>query len=188
MQSTIFETLNFTIRQLHQNDLAPYHQMQGNSKVMQYTGDKAHTFEEDQADLSKVIAHYTQADNQFWIWAIERQSDQALVGTCALIGNNMGSYEIGYRFLEQYWGQGYGKEICNGLIDYAFCQDEINSLTASVDIRNIHSVKILEQSKLGFIKEAPNKELGSTDRHYLMEIIDQKETVQSQEKSDFISN
>ena len=117
MQSTIFETLNFIIRELQLDDITPFHQMQGNSKVMQYTGDKAKTFEENQADLHKVIAHYSETNNQFWVWAIERQSDKAFVGTCALVGDSKGTYEIGFRFLEQYWNLGYGKEVCNSLID-----------------------------------------------------------------------
>ena len=188
MQSTIFETLNFTIRELHFEDITPYHQMQGNSRVMQYTTGKANTLEEDQVGLHKVISHYSETSNQFWVWAVERKIDKAFVGTCALIGNNKGVYEIGFRFLEQYWNLRYGKEICNGLTDYAFCQEEVTSLIAYVDIRNIGSVKILEQSNLGFIKEVHNTELGSTDRYYSMEIIDQKETVHSQEKSDFIPN
>lgn len=188
MQSTIFETQNFTIRELHLDDIIPYHDMQGNSSVMQYTTGKANTLEEDQTDLPKLISHYSETNNQFWVWAVERKADKAFVGTCALVGNNKGTYEIGFRFLEQYWNLGYGKEICNGLIDYAFCQEEVTSLIAYVDVRNIGSVKILEQSNLGFIKEVHNTELKSTDRYYSMEIIDQKETVHSQEKSDFISN
>ena len=185
MASTIFETLSFTIRELHTNDIAPYHLMQGNIRVMQYAAGKANTLEEDQADLRKVIAHYSQTNNQFWVWAVERKSDNALVGTCALVGNSKGTYEIGYRFLEQYWNLGYGKEVCNDLIDYAFCQEEVTSLIAYVDVKNIGSVKILEQSKLGFVEETYNKELGSTDRYYLMEIVDQIETIHSQEKISF---
>lgn len=171
MQSTIFETLNLSIREIQLNDITPYHEMQGNNRVMQYTTGKANTLEEDQADLHKLIAHYSEADNQFWVWAIERKADQAFVGTCALIGDSKGTYEIGYRFLEKYWKLGYGKEICNSLIDYAFCQDEVSSIIAYVDVRNIGSVKILDKSKLGFVEEAYDEKSGSTDRFYRMDII-----------------
>jgi len=51
-----------------------------------------------------------------------------------------------------------------------------------VDVRNIGSVKILEQSKLSFVKEVPNTEFGSTDRYYLMNIIAQEETVHTKEE------
>ncbi len=188
MQSTIFETQNFTIRELHLDDITPYHQMQGNSRVMQYTTGKANTLEEDQADLHKLIAHYSETNNQFWVWAVERKADNAFVGTCALIGDSKGKHEIGFRFLEKYWKLGYGKEICNSLIDYAFCQEEVTNLIAYVDVNNIGSVKILEQSKLEFVEEAFNKEMGSTDRYYSMDIIDQEEAISPQEEIRFISD
>ena len=172
MQTIIFNTNQFTIRELRPSDLTDFHEMQGNQKVMLYTTGKANTLVENQKDLDKVIQHYTESDNQFWVWAIERKSDTAFVGTCALIGDGKGTYEIGFRFLEKYWKQGYGTKICNALVDYAFCQQEVKKLIAYVDVRNTGSVKILDQSKLAFIKEMVNKETETTDRFYQMEIVD----------------
>jgi len=178
-----FSTNLFVIRELQQEDISAYHEMQGNENVLRYTGAKAGTLEENKADLQKVINHYAESNNQFWVWAIERKSDQALVGTCALIGDGEGTYEIGYRFLEKYWGQGYGTEICNDLIDYAFCQEEVKNIIAYVDKRNTGSVKILDQSKLAFIKEVVDAKIGSTDRFYKMEIIDEEEEHVKEEDS-----
>ena len=172
-----FETELFSVRKLEQNDLPSFHEMQGNEQVMKYTTGKATTLEEDKADLKKVIGHYSEVNNQFWVWAIERKNDQSFVGTCALVGDGKGTYEIGFRFLEKYWGKGYGKEICNELIDYAFCQKEVKNIIAYVDVKNIGSVKILDQSKLAFIKEIPGPKAGSTDRFYKMEIMDEGEEI-----------
>jgi len=180
-QSKYFVTNLFEIRELTQKDISAFHEMQGNDKVMRYTGDKAHNLEENKADLQKVINHYTELDNQFWVWGIERKNDQALVGTCALIGDGKGTYEIGFRFLEKYWGQGYGTEICNDLIDYAFCQEEVKNIIAYVDIRNTGSVKILNQSNLAFVEEVIDSKTGTTDRFYKMEIIDGEEVYVKEE-------
>ena len=172
MQTTMFNSPHFTIRELQPQDLSDFHEMQGNLKVMQYTTGKANTLEEDQQDADKVIQQYTQANNQFWVWAIERKEDKVFVGTCALVGDNKGTYEIGFRFLEKYWQKGYGTAICNALIDYAFCQQEVKKIIAYVDIRNIGSIKILDQSNLVFVKNIYNEETGVTDRFYQMEIIE----------------
>ena len=172
MQSTIFETEQFTIRELQPSDLAAFHEMQGNIAVMRYTTGKATTLEEDQVDLAKVIEHYQTPNNLFWVWAIEHKIDKTFLGTCALIGDKKGIYEIGFRFLEKYWGKGYGKETANALIDYAFCQEVVKGLIAYVDVRNKASISILEQSKLGFIEEMDNEELKSRDRFYKMEIVE----------------
>ena len=130
--------------------------MQGNEQVMKFTTGKANTLAESKDDLKKVIDHYAESNNQFWVWAIERKSDQSFVGTCALIGDGKGTYEIGFRFLEKYWRKGYGKEICNDLIDYAFCQSEVKNIIAYVDVRNIGSVKILDQSNLCLLYTSPS--------------------------------
>jgi len=172
MQSTIFETLQLTIRELDPSDLDAFHEMQGNIEVMRYTTGKANTLAEDTLDLEKLIRHYKEPNNLFWVWAIEHKVDKTLLGTCALIGDQAGIYEIGFRFLEKYWGKGYGKEVTNALIDYAFCQGEVKGLIAYVDVNNTASISILEQSKLGFVEEMDNKELKSRERFYKMEIVE----------------
>ena len=177
MQSTMFTTPHFIIRKLTTNDLPSFHEMQGNINVMRYTSGKATTLEEDRLDLAKVIRHYAEPNNLFWVWAIERKADKAFLGTCALIGTADGTYEIGYRFLEKYWGKGYGKELTQSLIDYAFCQEEVKNIIAYVDVRNAASVKLLDQSSLAFMEEIYNKELHATERFYKMEIIDGEEEV-----------
>ena len=172
-----FETELFIVRELQYSDLPFFHEMQGNEQVMKFTTGKANTLAESKDDLKKVIDHYAESNNQFWVWAIERKSDQSFVGTCALIGDGKGTYEIGFRFLEKYWRKGYGKEICNDLIDYAFCQSEVKNIIAYVDVRNIGSVKILDQSNLAFIKEVVAPKTSSTDRFYKMEIEDEGEEI-----------
>ena len=149
----IFETSRLVIRQLCQGDLPGFHAMQSNPTVMQYvTGDVA-TVAENRADLDKCIANYSKPGNDFWVWAVVRKSDHALVGTCAIVGENIvgdnaHDHEIGYRFLESEWGQGYGKEVCHALIDYGMNDLQLPSIVANVDRRNLASVKILDASKL----------------------------------------
>ena len=76
--------------------------MQGNKNVMKYTGHKCMTREESKADLQKVIDFYVQSDNTFWVWAIERKTDKAFVGTCAIVKNASGENEIGFRLLDMF--------------------------------------------------------------------------------------
>jgi len=172
MQSKIFETEQFTIRELHPSDLSAFHEMQGNIEVMRYTTGKANTLEEDRLDVEKVIQHYQTPNNLFWVWAIEHKVDKNFLGTCALIGDEKGTYEIGYRFLQKYWGKGYGTEVTNALVDYAFCQKEVKAIIAYVDPNHKASVRILEQSKLGFVEEKYNEQLNCKEHFYKMEIVD----------------
>lgn len=54
-------------------------------------------------------------------------------------------YEIGYRFIEEYWGKGYGYESANAWLDYGFKTMKIQTMYASANIQNSGSRKILEK-------------------------------------------
>lgn len=161
----IFETERLIVRNLNMDDLAAFHEMQGNIKVMQYTTGKATTLEEDTAGLKEVIDFYDKQDNDFWVWAIVQKNDQQFVGTCALVKDDNQEDEIGYRFLERYWGNGYGKEVTKGLIAYAFNELKKEKLVAVVNKKNIASVKILDATFM-FVKEFYNEQEQCVDRLY----------------------
>ena len=161
----IFTTLRLIVRNLEWSDLDAFHEMQGNLNVMRYTTGRAMTREENMADLKRVIDCYDQPVNDFWVWAVIEKESGNFVGTCALVKNGKGEDEIGYRFLENSWGNGYGKEITLGLIDYSLKRTDIEELVAYVDKENVASVKILDAT-FNFIKEYWNEEERCVDRYY----------------------
>jgi len=160
-----FQAERLKIRNLRLSDFPAFHEMQSNPNVMRYTAKRADTEQESQEGLDRCIAHYAKPDNEYRIWAVERKLDGAFIGTCAIVEGN----EIGYRFLEKYWGQGYASEIINPLIDHGLEVLCLPFLFAEVDVRNIASVKVLERSKLMFIKEFFNEESKTQDRMYRLE-------------------
>ena len=162
----IFQTPRLTIRDLTLDDIFPYHEMQGNPKVMQYTGSPPETFEESKKSLIKCIDCYQQPDNTFWVWAIDEKESDTFIGTCAIIVDESGKGEIGYRILEKYWGNGFATEIIQPLIDFGFSKMKLSTIFATVDRLNIASVKMLEKSELEFIKEEWSDKYQSTDRYY----------------------
>lgn len=165
----LFQTSRLLVRQLSYKDFEPFHEMQSNFNVMQYASGKANTFEENQADLKKVIDHYQEKENGFWVWAIERTSDQEFIGTVAIIVDEKNEGEVGYRLLEKHWGNGYATKILNDLIDFGFEKMKLNAIHANVDVRNIASIKMLDKSVLEFVGEEWNEDFQSNDQLYRME-------------------
>ncbi len=165
----IFETTRLTVRHLLLDDYSPFCILQCNKKVMKYTGHKSMTKEECLSDLSRVIHLYDQPESYYYVWAVERKADNCFAGTCAVVRNDNNEYEIGFRFLEEYWGNGYGIEITEGLIDYAFQVARLNHLVTYVDIRNTVSMNVLDRSRFVFIREIANKKENCTDRFYKIE-------------------
>jgi len=160
----IFETENLLIRKLVSSDLQAFHKMQSNFKVMQYTTGIVKNLEEHKIELEQLISKYNFIDNTFWIYGIERKSDSKFIGTVALI-KDAGNDEIGYRFLEEYWGRGYGSETCQGLINY--CKKKnFKKLTAyAVDV-NIASQRILEKLDFKFVKRQIAEDLQLSEIKY----------------------
>lgn len=140
----IFETEQLIIRKLLVSDLEPYHEMQSNPKVMQYVTGEVQTKKEHLTELKGCIDLYEKEGNDFWIYAIDRKLDGEFVGTLALIKDAQGDDEIGYRFLEKYWGLGYGFDLCKGTVEY--CKSiGMPKLMGYVFDVNVASAKILEK-------------------------------------------
>ena len=169
----IFETRRLVVRPLLPNDFDAYFQMQGNSNVHRFTCSPTDDEATARAGLRKHIQAYSQPNNRWWIWCVEEKSTATMVGTCAIVdGENEivgAGPEIGYRFLERYWGNGFAKEICGPLVRHALQTMQLPSVFATVDVENVASVKVLEQSPLRFVAEYFNGTDNCTDRVYQLD-------------------
>jgi ribosomal-protein-alanine N-acetyltransferase len=140
----LYSTERLYVRLLKLSDLPEFTDLQTNPNVARYTMGKAQTPAECKADLEKVLNHY-QANDGFRVWAVCLKASNELIGTVAIISTGDGN-EIGYRFREKFWGNGYGLEATKGLIKYAFEKLNLPHLFAEVDERNPHSIAILDRT------------------------------------------
>lgn len=148
----IFETEILLVRRLKMSDIKPYHEMQSNQKVMQYVTGEVQTEKEHLIELDRLIDFYDKKGNDFWIYAIDRKSDNEFVGTVAFIKDDEGDDEIGYRFLEKYWGLGYGYDLCKGSISY--CKSiGMPKLIGYVINLNVASAKILKKCNFEYVSD-----------------------------------
>lgn len=165
MADLIFETDTLVIRKLKMSDIDPYHEMQSNPKVMRYVTGEVQTREEHLTELKWLLNLYDQPNNDFWIYAIDRKSDKEFIGTVAFIKDEEGDDEIGYRFLEKYWGMGYGYNLCLGAIEY--CRSiGISKLIGYVITVNHASAKILEKCKFQFVRDGIDKDSKLPEKKY----------------------
>ena len=153
----LFETERLIVRNLQLCDLDGFHKMQSDPQVLLYANGVASSLEENRAELQRLIDLYDDPDNDFWIWAVVEKSGDKFAGTCALVPdttpNAPPNQEIGFRFIRDTWGKGFGKEAALGLIQYCIDIRNVPSLVAYVDARNLASVKILKSSPLDFVEQ-----------------------------------
>ncbi len=76
--------------------------------------------------------------------AIKKKTTGELIGLCGLIvEENVG--EIFFGLVHQAWGQGFGSEACQGLIQAGFEQLALSHVIATVDPENVRSIRLLER-------------------------------------------
>ena len=102
------------------------------------------------------------------IWGVFVKSHSEMIGIGALLTNDEGDWELGYRFRVKHWGQGYGSELARGMLKYCFEELGIEKVTADVDVKNLPSVKILQKIMVP-VREFINEEDKCLDRRYAME-------------------
>ncbi len=156
----IFETEILLVRRLKMSDIKPYHEMQSNPKVMQYVTGEVQTEKEHLIELNRLIGFYNKEGNDFWIYAIDRKLDNQFIGTVGFCKDKEGDDEIGYRFLEKYWGLGYGSDLCKASVVY--CSSiGMPKLIGYVINLNVASAKILKKCNFDYVRDGidPNTKL-----------------------------
>lgn len=162
----IFETERLLIRKLIFSDLNDFHLLESNPNVLHYTTGNVKSLKEKEIELKKLIDNYKKPNNDFWIYAIERKKEAIFIGTIALVKDNTDD-EIGYRFLDNYWGNGYGYEVCKGLISYCKMMNIIKVVAYAVD-ENSASIKILKKLQFSPIENLINEKNQQETKYQLI--------------------
>ena len=140
-------------RELKEEDAKDMFELDSDPMVHQYLGNKPLTsINETEEVIQFVKKQYT--ENGIGRWAMIKKEDDAFLGWCGLklIHEPMDGkdfhYDLGYRLIRKYWGQGYASEGALACLDYAFLEMKLPVLYASAHVENIASNKIIQ--KLGF--------------------------------------
>ncbi len=150
-----FETERLQIRPLEKSDTHRLFLLDSNPDVMKYVGQTVLTKPEESEKVIEMIQQQYQKFGVGRFAVIEKESG-LLIGWSGLkfidyeINGFQNFYEIGYRFLPDFWGKGYAKESVKGFIEKAFTEIKIDTLYAYAHSENNASNSALE--KLGFEK------------------------------------
>ncbi|MBS1708255.1 MAG: GNAT family N-acetyltransferase [Armatimonadetes bacterium] len=137
----------------------------GDPEVTKYLGGppREETREEQAARIERIRAR-AESDPYFAYWAVEREGDATPIGTglCLKTKHSSGfedmedEYEIGWHLGREFWGQGYGTEVAEVMLQVGL---EWHPKVIAVAFEpNIASLKIMQ--KIGMTYEGP------TDRFF----------------------
>lgn len=96
-------------------------------------------------------------------WFLTLAEDGRVVGDCGTLGwtDEQGRVEIGYGLAAPFRGRGLGTEAVRVLADWVAAQPGVRTVTASVEVGNEASRRLLE--RLGFVL------VGEEERHWQLE-------------------
>ncbi len=148
--SIIIQTERLILRELLPTDDEAMYDLDSNPNVHEYLGNKpVLKVEESRKYINSIRKQYV--ENGIGRYAVILKETQQFIGWCGIKyitepeNMHINFYEIGYRFIEEYWGKGFGYESAKAWLDYGFNSMKIKTMYASAHIENTGSRKILEK-------------------------------------------
>ncbi|HEY7810150.1 MAG TPA: GNAT family N-acetyltransferase [Allosphingosinicella sp.] len=120
----MIETERLTLRNWRPEDVVAFDTYTNTENVMRWLGGVRTREALEAVVQDRFIRWQERLGHTFWV--VERKSDGAFLGFCGLkIADDGGSpvdgnVEVGWRFREDVWGQGYAKEAAAASLDFAF--------------------------------------------------------------------
>lgn len=156
---TSFETERLLCREFLSTDVDGLFELDSNPNVHRYLGNNpVKTIDESYEWIREFHEQY----HQYGIgrWAVILKETGEFIGWSGLrvdfnVNGHEQFYDLGFRFIERFWGKGYATESAKALVDFGFEELHIPIINAYTDFDNIGSRKVLESAGLKFINAFP---------------------------------
>jgi RimJ/RimL family protein N-acetyltransferase len=143
------ETERTILRKLRVADAEELYTLNLDPEVLKYTGDVP--FESLQA-AKDFLTHYDQLEKYgIGRLAVIDKSTLKFIGWCGLkYSADKEEYDIGFRFLREYWNKGFATETAQTCLDFGFKNLGIESIVGRAMKANTASIKVLEKIGMTF--------------------------------------
>lgn len=89
----------------------------------------------------------------FGLYLVRRRENQTPIGMCGLLKRpSLPDVDIGYAFLQPYWGQGYATEAAQAVLAYGRFTLQLPRIVAITSAQNQGSINVLQKIGLRFDK------------------------------------
>jgi [ribosomal protein S5]-alanine N-acetyltransferase len=156
------ETVRLYFRQFGLEDATILYDMHQDPAITAYTGDPIPW---DSVELVQRILRdgiLPQYEKNIGRWAVHLKLDDSFIGWCGLKDTGE-EVDIGYRYIQQFWSNGYATEAAKAVLQYGI-DNNIKNIVGRAAVENNASIKVLENIGLTFSKfytETEPKEVAS---------------------------
>ncbi|CAM3817851.1 GNAT family N-acetyltransferase [Mesobacillus thioparans] len=172
------ETNRLILRELREEDFDDIYEFKSDEKVVKYLTWGPNNREQTLHSLRKQIAFQHEENRQIFVLGVEVKETKKVIGNALFMvkDQDFKTVEIGYFINSNYWKQGYGIEIVNGLLNLGFNNMDIHRIYAICDVENAGSVNLLK--RIGFRQEGHFiknlKVKGQWRDHFLFAILEEE--------------
>lgn len=149
----IIETPRLLLRKKVVEDAPFFFELNSDPLVTQYTGDGAFKNIQEAEEIVKyVIGQYEK--NGYGRWLVAEKETGAPLGWCGLkYHDDTQETDLGYRFMQKYWGKGYATEAALACIDYGFKILKLNRIYGQAMKENVNSINVLKKVGMTYLRE-----------------------------------
>lgn len=155
------ETKRLIMRELKGSDGKGMFELDSNQRVHKYLGNNPiSTTAEAQDNIAFIIKQYKERGiGRFAV--IEKYSGKFIgwsglkfnTGDTETLGNKRDFYDIGYRFIPEFWGKGYATESAIASLKYGFEQLQLHTIYGAAAQENAASNSVLKKIGLNCIEQ-----------------------------------
>lgn len=145
----IIETNRILLREFSVEDAEDFFRLNGNPKVIKYTGNLPFQSIEEAVIFLKNYNDYS--ENGFGRWTVLDKENLEFLGWCGLkYDRTSNETDIGFRFLEEYWNKGFATESAKACIDFGFKELKLKSIIGRAMSENVASIQVLKKIGLKY--------------------------------------
>ena len=152
MVTPILETARLQLREMVEADVHDVYQLNSSPDVMRYLGAERTLSSLEEALALLRVRIFPQYQNySIGRWAVILKSNRLFIGWCGLkYEPETNEYDLGYRFIQKYWGKGYATEAARGVLEYCRLHLPDKRIVGKALIENLASIRVLEKIGMQF--------------------------------------
>jgi [ribosomal protein S5]-alanine N-acetyltransferase len=150
--TAILETARLRLREMVEADVYDVYLLNSSPNVMRYLGAERPLSSLDETLMllrERIFPQY----QSYGVgrWAVILKDNGLFIGWCGLKYQPAANeYDLGYRFLQNYWGKGYATEAARGVLEY--CRQHLigKRIVGKALLENVGSIRVLEKIGMQF--------------------------------------
>lgn len=153
----IIETPRLVLREFVEADAADMFDLNNDPLVIRYTGDPPFASVEATKIFIRQYTHYKTAGYGRWTTLLKDPQNRhplTYLGWCGLNYNvATDETDLGFRFAQKYWNNGFATEAARACLDYGFDTLHLKKIIGRAMKENTASIHVLEKIGMTFEKE-----------------------------------